>query len=225
MKLAIFDFDGTLFPKDTLPFLLSQWKTYKGSQWAYYKIVLWMIPLFLKYKMQIVTKMSREQMKVLAVKKFNTIFSDMTEQELIDFFAICSGKMIGLLNDSVVREVKLARSEGFHTVLLSGTYEYLLGSVGKFLEIDTVIGSKMNFTNGKFDPDIDPEIVIGQLKLKKVCERFANQPIDWQESRAYADGYSDLELLQAVGYPVAVNPEAKLEMIAQGENWKIIKDF
>jgi hypothetical protein len=27
MKLAIFDFDGTLSPQDTLPFLLKQWKS------------------------------------------------------------------------------------------------------------------------------------------------------------------------------------------------------
>ena len=31
MKLAIFDFDGTISPQDTLPFLLKQWKKFGYS--------------------------------------------------------------------------------------------------------------------------------------------------------------------------------------------------
>jgi FMN phosphatase YigB (HAD superfamily) len=103
MKLAIFDFDGTLFPKDTLPFLLSQWKELKRSRFTYYKTYLSMVPLFIKYKLEIVTKLSREQMKVLAVRKFNHVFSGMTEKELMAFFAVCSQKVVETLNESIVR--------------------------------------------------------------------------------------------------------------------------
>jgi len=222
MKLAIFDFDGTLFPKDTLPFLLSQWKELKCSRLACYKIYLSLIPLFFKYKLEILTKLSREQMKVLAVKKFNYIFEGKTEAELRSFFDRCAEKVQTLLNETVVKEVQKARAEGFHTVLLSGTYDYLLEKLGKQLGFDTVIGTKMAFTKGLFDPSIDPEIVIGDLKLKKVCARFQGREVDWQASRAYADGYSDLDLLEAVGHPLAVRPDAKLKEIAVKRNWPII---
>jgi len=222
MKLAIFDFDGTLFPKDTLPFLLSQSKDLKCSRLTGYRIYLSMIPLFLKYKLEIVTKLSREQMKLLAVKKFNHLFKGMTEQELIAFFSICSEKAQPLLNEAVVQEVQKARSEGFHTVLLSGTYTYLLDHIGQQLGFDTVIGTKIQFANGVFDPCMDLEVVIGDLKLKNVNACFSNQEIDWEQSIAYADGYSDLDLLQAVGCPVVVNPDAKLKAIAEKNNWRII---
>ncbi len=222
MKLAIFDFDGTLFPKDTLPFLLSQYKDLGCSRLTCYKIYLTMIPLFIRYKLEIVTKLSREQMKLIAVKKFNYIFKGKTEEELITFFERSTSKVKGLLNKRVVKEVERARTEGFHTVLLSGTYDYLLANLGKHLGFDTVIGTKMHFTNGTFDPNIDPEIVIGDLKLKKVYDMFKGQEVNWQESRAYADGYSDIDLLEAVGQPVAVHPEAKLKEIAIQRNWQII---
>lgn len=222
MKLAIFDFDGTLFPKDTLPFLLSKWKQLKRSRISYYIMFLSFIPLFLRYKLERVTKLSREQMKLLAVRKFNRIFNGMTEKELIEYFAICAKEIEGLLNQSIVSEVKKARDEGFHTVLLSGTYDYLLENIGKHLGFDTVIGSKMYFVNGVYSTDKELDIVIGDLKLKKIKEYFSEESVDWEASRAYADGYSDIDLLQAVGNPIAVNPDKKLKPIAIENGWRIM---
>jgi len=40
-----------------------------------------------------------------------------------------------------------------------------------------------------------------------------------EESMAYADSASDLPMLEAVGFPVAVNPEAKLAAIARRRGW------
>ncbi len=41
------------------------------------------------------------------------------------------------------------------------------------------------------------------------------------ESMAYADSASDLPMLEAVGFPVAVNPEAKLAAIARRRGWHV----
>ena len=41
------------------------------------------------------------------------------------------------------------------------------------------------------------------------------------ESVAYADSASDLPMLEAVGHPVAVNPEAKLATIARRRGWHV----
>jgi len=109
--------------------------------------------------------------------------------------------------------VKKARDEGFHTVLLSGTYDYLLENIGKYLGFDTVIGSKMYFANGLYSTEKELDIVIGDLKLIKLKEYFSEESVDWEASRAYADGYSDIDLLQAVGNPIAVNPYKQLKPI------------
>lgn len=222
MKLAIFDFDGTLFLKDTLPFLLSQWRKLNCSRLRYYKILISLVPLFWRYKLGLGGKLSREQMKVLAVRKFNYLFEGMTEQRLMIFFSSCAQKARSSLNETVVREIGRAKTEGFHTVLLSGTYRYLLDKVGADLGFDTVIGTEMAFNHGKFDPDISPEIVIGELKLQKVQAYFQGQDINWRESRAYADGYSDLDLLSAVGQPIAVYPDDQLKMVALKKGWTIL---
>lgn len=220
MKLAIFDFDGTLFPKDTLPFLLEQWKKLNYSKTKYIKTYLSLIYLYIKYKLGIESKLTREQMKLIAVERFNKIFADMKEQELKEYFYKCSKELQGMLNKSVVSEVKDARLNGYHTVLLSGSYDYLLNYIGEYLEFDTVIGTKMNFNKDLYDSSKELEIISGELKLKKIEEKF--ESIDWKGSRAYADSYSDIHILKSVGQPIAVNPDNKLKTIATEMNWRII---
>ena len=43
----------------------------------------------------------------------------------------------------------------------------------------------------------------------------------WRAAVAYADSASDLPMLEAVGHPVAVNPEAKLAAIARKRGWHV----
>lgn len=223
MKLAIFDFDGTLFPKDSLSFLLSKWKALKCSRFAYYRTLFSLIPLFLRYKLSIGTKPAWEEMKLLAVHKFNKIFSGRNEQEIEEYFSVCAQGITGLLNEAVVMELEKARADGFHTVLLSGTYLPLLLNIGEHLGFDTIIGSEINYTDqGLFAVEREPEIVIGNRKLQKIRETFSKEEVDWQGSLAYADGLSDLDLLQAVGNPVVVRPEAQLKDLAIENGWRIL---
>ena len=41
---------------------------------------------------------------------------------------------------------------------------------------------------------------------------------------AYSDSYSDVPFLEAVGHPVAANPDRKLRRIAQERGWPVV-DF
>ena len=222
MKLAIFDFDGTLFPKDTLPFLLSRWRYLRCSRLAVLKLYLSFIPFFFQYKFGLFTTLSREELKLKAVRMFNPIFDGVTEKELKEFFSVCSLEIKELLNPVVLRELQKARDEGFHTVILSGSYQDFLNNIGDQFGVDTVIGSEMYYCDGIFDSKRELDIVIGELKVKRIIDHFGEEEIDWEASRAYADGYSDLDLLLAVGQPIAVNPDSKLKTIAAEKGWKII---
>ncbi|MPW26470.1 HAD-IB family phosphatase [Alkalibaculum sp. M08DMB] len=220
MKLAIFDFDGTLFPQDTLPYLLAQWNKLNYSKAQYIKVYASLIILYLKYKLGFSSKLSREQMKLIAMQRFNNIFEGMTENEFIEYFRLCSDRLKGLLHKTVVSEVNDARINGYHTVLLSGSYDCLLKHIGDYLNFDTVIGTKVHFNDNLYDYRKQLEVVSGKLKLKKIQEEF--KIIDWKDSRAYGDSFSDIEILKSVGQPIAVNPDAKLKTIAIELDWRII---
>jgi fatty acyl-CoA reductase len=45
--------------------------------------------------------------------------------------------------------------------------------------------------------------------------------LDRERTVAYADSTSDLPMLEAAGFPVAVNPETKLAAIARKRGWHV----
>ena len=51
----------------------------------------------------------------------------------------------------------------------------------------------------------------------------AERGIDLEQSWAYTDAASDLPMLQSVGHPVAVNPDAGLAEIARREGWEVLR--
>lgn len=222
MKLAIFDFDGTLFPQDTLPFLLSQWFNLRYSKTKLLKVYLPLVPLYILYKSGINSRLTREQMRVKALQGFNRIFIGMTEQEIIEYFSGTCESIKGLLNSSVVEEVQKAKEAGFHTVILSGSYSLLLKGIGEYLEIDTIIGTEMYFSNGIFNHNKELDLISGSSKTEKLNSYFINHEINWLESYAFADSYTDLDILELVGNPVVVNPDQKLKPIALEKNWRLI---
>ena len=56
--------------------------------------------------------------------------------------------------------------------------------------------------------------MLGRLRRRPTASRSS-------ESVAYADSASDLAMLEAVGFPVAVNPEARLAAIARRRGWHV----
>jgi len=223
MKLAIFDFDGTLFPKDTLTFLLKQWYRLKYPKLKLYKAILPLIPAFLKYKLdKNISKDEKEEMRVQAILGFNRLMTGMTKEEIDKFFYLSSAAINTQLNPVVLERVEQSNRDGYHTVLLSGAYSLLLQHVRDFLHIDNVIGSEIYFDQGVFYNNIASDFVTGSNKVNKLKSHFMNENIDWQESLAFADSESDLQVLELVRQPTAVCPEPKLREIALERNWEII---
>lgn len=220
MKLAVFDFDGTLSPQDTLPFLLKQWKRFGYPKIRRYRVYASVSGLYLRYKLG---RGSRENIRKEGMRKFTRIFAGMGKKEFREFLQRSSRDILPELSVDVVREVKKAKAAGYHIVLLSGCYETFLKYVGEALGIDTVIGTEMRYQNGCVDVKTPMEIVSGEVKAKRLSACFENADVDWAGSIAYADSMSDISILEMVGKPVAVCPEQELRKIAESKGWRIIE--
>jgi HAD superfamily hydrolase (TIGR01490 family) len=64
----------------------------------------------------------------------------------------------------------------------------------------------------------------GAGKAEAVRELAGAHELDLASSSAYSDGHSDLPLLEAVGRPVAVNPDRDLRRVARERGWPVL-DF
>ena len=67
------------------------------------------------------------------------------------------------------------------------------------------------------------------MKIGKVEKYLQEHDIDLQSSAGFGDSHHDLAFLEMVGYPIALNPNAKLEEVAReemasGRNWLILNE-
>jgi phosphoserine phosphatase len=63
----------------------------------------------------------------------------------------------------------------------------------------------------------------GEHKAAAVRELALEQGYDLTESTAYSDSHTDLPFLEAVGKPVAVNPDRELRRIAATRGWPMLR--
>jgi putative phosphoserine phosphatase/1-acylglycerol-3-phosphate O-acyltransferase len=64
--------------------------------------------------------------------------------------------------------------------------------------------------------------VWGSGKLRAVRAWAETHGVDVGESWAYSDSFYDLPLLGAVGHPVAVNPDVRLQTVATLRRWPVL---
>jgi fatty acyl-CoA reductase len=62
---------------------------------------------------------------------------------------------------------------------------------------------------------------IGEARALVLTDYAEEHSLSLEESVAYADSASDLAMLEAVGFPVAVNPESRLAAIARRRGWHV----
>ena len=223
MKLAIFDFDGTLFPMDTLPFLMMKWRREGRSLRRLLAVYASVGSLLAGYKLGIACGGSREMLHRVALQRVTRLFKGMNEAEVSAFLKRNAELMAPLLRPSVLAELRRAKEQGYHTVLLSGTYETLMQHVGAIIGIDTAIGTALHYKNGTVDVERELDVVCGDDKAERLNAAFAGQSVDWAESIAYADSYSDLPVLRRVGHPVAVCPDPELAALLPQPGWRVIE--
>ena len=97
-------------------------------------------------------------------------------------------------------------AENVHIMLVSGAYTSLLQSVTQELQFDTIIGTEIPMKEGKTDNRTPIYHIQGPRKNEKIQEVLQGKEVDWKNSFAYGDSFSDLPVLELVGNPVAVRP-------------------
>ncbi|MBI9015405.1 MAG: HAD family phosphatase [Clostridiales bacterium] len=221
MKLAIYDFDGTLFQNETLPFILKYWGKNNYNKGILIKTYCRILGLFLAYKVS--QSMDREIFRAKASIIFIKLFENMTKEELIHFFSICSSSVQDHFNLQILQNMKQRKEEGYHIVLCSGAYDLLLEQMRQYVHIDTILGTKLHFTSDNtLDYKKPLHIVTGKNKSTALLEAFDKDQIDWENSYAFGDSYYDYDILSLTGNPIAVTPDEKLKKIALKKNWPII---
>jgi phosphoserine phosphatase len=61
----------------------------------------------------------------------------------------------------------------------------------------------------------------GKEKARAVLDLVNSRNIEIKDCFAYSDSHNDLPLLESVGHPNAINPDAKLRIISFSSGWPV----
>lgn len=220
MKLAIFDFDGTIYENETFPLLMKHLKEHPTYGSEYKPFYLSALLPYLGAKGKVYPE---AKMKLQLMNRYLQIFTGLPETAVNTYFAEIAHKMANNLNTDVLARIKEHSENGFHIMIVSGAFTPLLDEIAKNFSVDTIIGTDIPLSDGFFDSTKQIDHVNGARKRELVHEQVNNNAIDWKNSVAYGDSYSDLSVLELVGNPVAVCPDDKLREVANNKQWEIME--
>jgi hypothetical protein len=86
-----------------------------------------------------------------------------------------------------------------------------------------VLATRAKIEDGKYTGELE-FYCAGEGKAEALRELAERMSIDLEVSYAYSDSIADLPMLEAVGHPVAVNPDRDLRKQAEEREWDVL-DF
>ncbi len=115
--------------------------------------------------------------------------------------------------------VRAHRALGHRTLLITGALDFIIAPVRPLF--DDIVCAQMEERAGLLTGHLTNLPPIGEARALVLADYAAEHSLSLEESVAYADSSSDLAMLEAVGFPVAVNPESRLAAIARRRGWHV----
>ena len=115
------------------------------------------------------------------------------------------------------------KAAGDDVVIISSSGTDVVEPIGVRLGADLAIGTQVAVEDGRYTGEI-VFYAYGEGKAQAMRDLAAERGYDLAQCSAYTDSHTDLPMLEAVGFPHAVNPDDELRAIAKERGWPIL-DF
>ena len=104
-------------------------------------------------------------------------------------------------------------------MLITGALDLVVNPLAPLF--DDVIAATMNQRDGRYGGQLVNTPPTGETRAEALADYAAAHDLDLRDAVAYADSASDLPMLDAVGFPVAVNPETRLAALSRKRGWLV----
>ena len=119
-----------------------------------------------------------------------------------------------------MRRIREHKRAGHRVLLLTGALDVVVEPLAELLEVELDC-AKLLIKDGRMTGDLESPPPAGEARGMLLEEYAAKNGIVLSESFSYADSLSDLPMLELVGTPVAVNPDARLSQVAGQRGWRV----
>lgn len=120
--------------------------------------------------------------------------------------------------------MELHRAQGRKIYIVSSSPEEIVRPLARHFGVTGVIATRAEVgEDGTYTGEL-AFYSYGASKGEAIRELAESTGLDLEGSYAYSDSSTDIPMLEAVGNPVAVNPDRELRRTAEARGWKI-RDF
>jgi alcohol-forming fatty acyl-CoA reductase len=127
--------------------------------------------------------------------------------------------MLHRVMPEAIRQIRRHRAAGHRTVLITGAVDLHVQPLSVLF--DEVVASRMHARDGVLTGFLEAPPMVDEARAAWLRQYAQRNDLHLDRSYAYADSYSDRPLLEAVGHPHVVNPDAALFRHARRHRWVV----
>ncbi len=224
IRLAIFDFDGTLTTGHLWVGISKHHRAKKVNRLNLYTYFLSHMPYWFASKLRLY---GEAKQRAKWGEDLPALFKGFTIEEARKVYEwVRDNYFLPLLRPDVMELMKKHRKQGYEVMILSGMLEDLLEVVGQKIGADHIIGTRVEIINRLYSGRIIKPLCFGEEKARLLQKYIQEKQlrVDLSQSVAYADSIYDMPVFQMVGNPVATYPDKELYALALSRKWPIIGD-
>jgi HAD superfamily hydrolase (TIGR01490 family) len=119
--------------------------------------------------------------------------------------------------------IDLHTDAGRDTYIVSASPIEIVGRFAEEMDMTGAIGTVAEIEDGIYTGRLALPFCYGEGKAHALQRIADEMGYDLEASYAYTDSAGDMPMLEAVGHPVAVNPDKALETISYHRGWPIVE--
>ncbi len=214
---AFYDLDGTLASLNLLhstAFIMANLSEWTGRA-AYLLSLAASLP-----RLYLAEKQDRRLLNIAMAEIFKGISHD---RLLALGEEYCERVLTRHLYPRAVELLHANRAAGLEPILVTGSPDFVADPLARRLGVATVAANRFVFSRERATGRLHEPIMAGAEKAAWCAEYAAANGLELRDCWGYADSIYDLDFLAALGHPVAVNPDRRLERTAISRRWPIVR--
>ncbi len=125
--------------------------------------------------------------------------------------------------DEALDLIRFHQAAGRKVFIVSASPEEVVAPLARYLGVDEAIATRAELdSEGRYTGRTEL-YCYGPDKVVAIEQAAKRDNVDLAASYAYSDSASDLPMLEAVGHPVAVNPNRELLRAAKERGWEVVR--
>ncbi len=128
-----------------------------------------------------------------------------------------------MVYEEAVDLIEEHKEAGRDVIIISSSGTEVVEPIGERLGVDRALGTQVEIVDGRYTGEI-LFYAYGEGKADAMRQLAQENGYDLADCYAYTDSATDLPMLEVVGHPVCVNPDAPLRRIAVERGWPVL-DF